>query len=167
MKTTAGPGAPHRRPRRRVHQRRHPAVSTGAVKNEINVTPLVDVVLVLLIIFMVVTPMLSRGVKVELPETRHHEKKNDTGQQIIVSVTAEGRTFVDADPAEGEALVTLVRQALGKKGADGTREVHVKGDRRLGYGTVRKALERIHQAGAPSVALGTEELKAEGAGGNH
>ena len=51
--------------------------------SEINVTPLVDVVLVLLIIFMVVTPMLSRGVKVDLPETTNHEKKHDTGEQII------------------------------------------------------------------------------------
>src|SRR5436853_2807989 len=92
-----------------LHHRRASAVSAGTVKNEINVTPLVDVVLVLLIIFMVVTPMLSRGVKVDLPETVHHEKRNDTGEQIVVSISLDGKSSVGADPAAGEQLVKMMR----------------------------------------------------------
>src|SRR5262245_13382386 len=155
---------PLKRLRRRHHLRAHraSAVSTGSVKNEINVTPLVDVVLVLLIIFMVVTPMLSRGVKVEMPETVHHEKKQDTGEQIVVTVSLDGKSYLETDLAEGEALTTAVRKSLTKRGSEGIREVHVKGDRRLEYGVVRKVLERIHDAGAPTVALGTEDRKKEG-----
>jgi biopolymer transport protein ExbD len=129
------------------------------VKNEINVTPLVDVVLVLLIIFMVVTPMLTRGVKVQLPETEHHDKRQDS-DQIVVSVDERGRVFLDAKPAEGGALVAAVRSALGRRRKDGAlREVHVKADRRLEYGEVRRVLERIHEAGAPTVALGSDAKK--------
>ena len=158
----SGAPPPRRKRRRRIHVPRASALSSGAVRNEINVTPLVDVVLVLLIIFMVVTPMLSRGAKVELPETLHHDKRQDTGDQIVVSVALDGRVFVDADPFEGEALVKAVRLALGKKSRDGgAKEVHVKADKRLAYGDVRKVLERIHEAGAPSVALGSDDKKVD------
>jgi biopolymer transport protein ExbD len=141
-------------------------VSAATVRNEINVTPLVDVVLVLLIIFMVVTPMLSRGAKVQLPETAHHDKRQDTGDQIVVSVTVDGRVFVDTDEvpggSDGDALVKAVRRELGRKSTEGgAREVHVKADKGLHYGEVRKVLERVHEAGAPSVALGSDERKAE------
>jgi biopolymer transport protein ExbD len=133
-------------------------LSKAPMKTEINVTPLVDVVLVLLIIFMVVTPMLSRGVKVDLPETIHHEKKQDTGEQIVVSIAADGTVFVGSDPGKGEQIVTLVHKAMGTNMG---REVHVKGDKSLEYGQVREVLELIHEAGASKVALGTEEKKAK------
>ena len=152
-------GYPRTRHGRHAHHHKGPhatGLSAAPVKNEINVTPLVDVVLVLLIIFMVVTPMLSRGVKVELPETLHHEKKQDTGEQIVVTVQAGGHTFVDTDRAEGEQLVERIKLALRTNGG---REVHVKADRALQYGVVRRVLERIHEAGAPTVALGTAEHK--------
>ncbi|MCC7382521.1 MAG: biopolymer transporter ExbD [Deltaproteobacteria bacterium] len=129
------------------------------MKNEINVTPLVDVVLVLLIIFMVVTPMLSRGVAVDLPETKHHEKRNDTGSQVVVSIAKDGRIYVDADPVTEDEIGARLRRELDQKAKGGERLIHVKGDRRLTYGEVRKVLERIHEAGAAQVALGTEELK--------
>ena len=130
----------------------------GSVRSEINITPLVDVVLVLLIIFMVVTPMISRGVKVTLPETAHHDKKQDTGEQIVVGVTKEGKAWVGTDPADGEALVLLLRKAMG---GNSSREVHVKADKSLEYGKVRAILEKIHEAGASKVSLGTED-KREG-----
>src|SRR6478672_7484679 len=82
-----------KRPKRRkhkIHHRRENRIKAAAIRSEINVTPLVDVVLVLLIIFMVVTPMLHRGVKIELPETVHHEKKQDSGELLIVSVRGDG-----------------------------------------------------------------------------
>ena len=66
----------------------------GRVKADINVTPLVDVVLVLLIIFMVVTPLIASGVAVDLPRTLHHSRKPDDGKDIIVSITADERFYV-------------------------------------------------------------------------
>src|SRR5690349_17078827 len=76
---------PRKRRRPKIHTHRKSVVGAGQARSDINVTPLVDVVLVLLIIFMVVTPMLHRGVKIELPETANHAKKQDTGEQLVVS----------------------------------------------------------------------------------
>ncbi|MBI4820948.1 MAG: biopolymer transporter ExbD [Deltaproteobacteria bacterium] len=123
-------------------------------------TPLVDVVLVLLIIFMVVTPMLSRGAKVELPETRFHQSQNDTGKEVLVSVTADERVFVEAEEVDAPRLTEAVRAAIaGSRATGGAGEVHLKADRRLRYRTIRPVVEAIHKAGAPGVALGTEEHK--------
>ena len=147
--------------RHRAHRRPHKAsaLSSPPIKNEINVTPLVDVVLVLLIIFMVVTPMLSRGVSVDLPITQNHVKKNDTGEQVVVTIRSDGQIYIENDQATDENMVERLKTVLkAHPGGD----VHVKGDRRLEYGKVRRVLERIHEAGAPTVALGSEEMKKEG-----
>jgi len=141
--------------RHRFHAKHGSQLSAAPVRSEINVTPLVDVVLVLLIIFMVVTPMLSRGVAVELPETVHHEKKQDTGEQIIVSVSADGIAYIGADQTNEGNFVAMMRKALTGK----SHEVHVKADKKLEYGKVRAILEHIHEAGASQVALGTNERK--------
>jgi biopolymer transport protein TolR len=122
-----------------------------SMKSDINVTPLVDVCLVLLIIFMVVTPMLHRGVHIELPVTQHHEKKQDTGEQLVVSIRADG-TWIETDKIPDEGLVDRVKKELKT-----ARPVHVRADKSLHYGDVRKVLEKIHDAGAQNVAMGTEE----------
>jgi biopolymer transport protein ExbD len=142
-----------RRRRPRIHKKREGSIRPGNVKNEINVTPLVDVVLVLLIIFMVVTPMLHRGVHIELPTTLNHEKRQDTGEQLVVTIRADG-TFIETDKIPKEGLVARVKKELTKQ-----RPVHVRADRSLKYGEVREVLERIHEAGAQNVAMGTEEPK--------
>lgn len=136
-----------------------PRVGTS-MKSEINVTPLVDVVLVLLIIFMVVTPMLSRGIRIALPATSHHEERRDTGEQVVVSITGDGSIFVDTEAVADDAIEDTIRRALATRRRDGAiREVHVKGDRGLTYGQVRALLDRIHKGGASGVALGTEALR--------
>jgi biopolymer transport protein TolR len=145
--------APRRR-RPKIHKKRHGAISPGATKNEINVTPLVDVVLVLLIIFMVVTPMLHRGVHVELPITEHHQKKQDTGEQLVVTIRGDGAVFIETDKIPDENLVERVKKEL-----KNSRPVHVRADKGLHYDVVRKVLEKIHDAGAQNVAMGTEEPK--------
>ena len=77
----------------------------------INVTPLVDVVLVLLIIFMVVTPLIASGVPVELPKTVHHNRKPDDGKDIIISVTADKRIFMSGRPvADARDITRLVEE---------------------------------------------------------
>jgi biopolymer transport protein ExbD len=141
------------RKRAKIHHARERAIKPGATKNEINVTPLVDVVLVLLIIFMVVTPMLHRGVHIELPLTKNHEKKQDTGEQLVVSIRADG-TFIETDKIPDEQLVERV-----KKEMKSPRPVHVRADKSLKYGDVRKVLEKIHEAGAQQVGMGTDEQK--------
>jgi biopolymer transport protein ExbD len=132
---------------------------TGQVKADINVTPLVDVVLVLLIIFMVVTPIIASGVPVELPKTSHHNRKPDDGKDIIISVTAEKRIFfagrLITDPREVTALVGNERRKHPEKTA------FVKGDARVPYGTVRAVMEAVNKAGLDDVMLGTDEIKED------
>ena len=140
--------------------RHKPPKTVDPVMPEVNVTPLIDVVLVLLIIFMVVTPMLARGVAVDLPRTKFHEKKNDTGEQIVVSIDQAGKIWVGADIVELDGVKAAVQAEFRKKGS----EIHVKADHRLTYVEVRRVLEKIHEAGAPTVALGSEERKKEGGG---
>jgi biopolymer transport protein TolR len=129
----------------------------GQVKAEINVTPLVDVVLVLLIIFMVVTPMIVRGVHVDLPVTRYHAKKNDDNKDIVVSITREGAVYVNADRVPVEKLGVAVQE---EKRRYPDKGVFLKADQRLDYGQARRVMDAIHGAGVEDVQLGTEEAGA-------
>jgi biopolymer transport protein ExbD len=130
--------------------------SAPDVKADINVTPLVDVVLVLLIIFMVVTPMIASGVAVELPRTAHHSRKPDDGRDIIVSITYDDQVYVGTRKLSRlEDLGTAIR-AEQRKFPDKT--VFLKGDLRASFGTMRKALRALREAGVGDVVLGTEEL---------
>jgi len=150
------PTAPGQPPRRRFVSKRH---AKGAVKAEINVTPLVDVVLVLLIIFMVVTPMIARGVAVELPITSHHDKKADDNKDLIVSVTAAGEVFLNADKIAIEKLTTAVAEERRRNPDKG---IFLKADHRAHYGAARRTMEAIHRAGVEDIQIGTDEKK-EGA----
>ena len=139
--------------RRRLTTKRHPK---GRVRADINVTPLVDVVLVLLIIFMVVTPMIARGVSVQLPVTSHHDKKNDDNKDIIVSISQAGEVFINADkvpPGRLTAAIEAERRRTPDKG------VFLKADTRIDYGQAREAMEAIHRAGVEDVQLGTDDKR--------
>jgi biopolymer transport protein ExbD len=131
----------------------------GALKSEINVTPFVDVVLVLLIIFMVVTPMLQRGIDVPLPFSLHHGEKKDTGEQIIVSVRRDGAIFLGSDAVDLKRLESRLSALLARKPAP---PIFVKADRRMTFKTVRLVLEVCHRAGAPGVSLATQGTKEGG-----
>ncbi|HUM10448.1 MAG TPA: biopolymer transporter ExbD [Myxococcaceae bacterium] len=128
----------------------------GGIKSDINVTPLVDVVLVLLIIFMVVTPMLQRGKDVKLPSAtkqKHDENAKDV-DPMIVSVTADKRIWLEKDPVTDDTL----KQALGSKlAAEPWKPILVKGDQSLVFGDVRRVLKDAQEAKAKSVKLGVEE----------
>ncbi|XXV01595.1 biopolymer transporter ExbD [Sorangium sp. So ce1389] len=125
-------------------------------KSEINVTPLVDVVLVLLIIFMVVTPMLQRGKDVKLPQAAKVDEEKKEVDPLILSITLEKTVWVESDQYDDAGLAErLTREFAAQPG----RKVLVKGDQRLTFGDVRKVMETARKAGAKSVSLAVEELK--------
>jgi len=132
-----------------------------AVRSEINVTPLVDVCLVLLIIFMVVTDKLTRGKDVQLPKVKNPITIRDTGESLIVSVTKSGghtQLWWDRDPLKDmDALKKKLDEELHRK----SRPMYVKGDADMTYGDVYPVLIAIHEAGSPGVQLGTQELKEQ------
>src|SRR5918997_6503530 len=103
------------------------------VKGDINVTPLVDVCLVLLIIFMVVTPMLQKGVPINLPITDAPEKTPDTEKQLQISVKADGTVYVGPTAVHREQLKSQLEEIHGRTP---DREIAVKGDREVKYGDV-------------------------------
>jgi len=132
------------------------------VRSDINVTPLVDVCLVLLIIFMVVLDKLARGKDVPLPKSRHHAEKRDTGEELILSLTSDGgrvRIWWDRDMMKDlPDLKRRLEEELRRK----SRPMYLKADADLMYKDVYPVLMAIHEAGSPGVQLGTQELK-EGA----
>ncbi len=128
----------------------------GGIKSDINVTPLVDVVLVLLIIFMVVTPMLQRGKDVKLPvatKQKHDENAKDA-DPMIVSVTADKRIWLEKDPMTDDELKARLG---GKLASEPWKPILVKGDQSLAFGDVRRVLKDAQDAKAKSVKLGVEE----------
>jgi biopolymer transport protein TolR len=133
----------------------------GQVRAEINVTPLVDVVLVLLIIFMVITPMIVRGVSVDLPITAHHDRKHDDNKDLIVSINASGDIYLNADKISVDRLTAAVQEERRRYPDKG---VFLKADHRIRYGTARATMEAIHRAGVEDVQIGTDEQKPAAAG---
>lgn len=125
---------------------------------EINVTPLVDVVLVLLIIFMVVTPMLSSGVDVKLPKAKTAQEEKDMGQNLVIGVKGDGSVWVDK---KGVTLETLVAEIDAQRA---NRSLVVKGYKTAKYGQVREVIDLIHEKipGTDTMLLATEKLKVEG-----
>ncbi len=142
-------------------------LGSKGLNSQINVTPLVDVMLVLLIIFMVVTPMLQKGRAVQLPVVDQPEKQSDEGKDLVVSVeyVKRGASFsynlyLGESPVDKNSLRTRLVDELRK---DPAREIYLKGDQRLNYGSVREVMQICHEAGFQQVKLAVEEnKKAEG-----
>jgi len=140
--------------------RRRPLASKKLddVRSAINVTPLVDVCLVLLIIFMAVNEKLQRGMDVPLPRTRNHVADSDS-EQPVVSVTGEGgtaRIYWDRELLGGtEDLKRRVVEARRRS----TEPIYVKASADLAYGDVYPVLIAVKEAGSSGVELGTQELK--------
>lgn len=127
----------------------------GAIKNDINVTPLVDVVLVLLIIFMVITPMLQKGKQVNLPKaTKIDKPKGAEEEALIVSITAEKEVFIEQDKFSDEDFTAEISTKLI---ASPGRKIMLKGDDSLTFEDVRKVMQLAQKGGAKAIALGVEE----------
>jgi len=136
---------------------RDSATIAKEVKADINVTPLVDVVLVLLIIFMVVTPLIASGIAVDLPRTQHHSRKPDDGTDIVISLTAEGRLYLGGRQLSG--LADLGRAVSREKARFPEKNLYLKADARAAFGRVRSALDTLRGGGFNDVILGTEALE--------
>lgn len=123
-------------------------------RSEINVTPLVDVCLVLLIICMVVVPTISKGSAVQVPETRNPRKLPAEAPRVAVSLQQDGLVFIDRHLVTEERL----DRALGDlAAADSTKTVVVEADHRLPYRDVRRLVARLQAAGLSKVALAAEQ----------
>jgi len=129
--------------RRRGHRRQ--------LMSEINVTPFVDVMLVLLIIFMVAAPLLTVGVPVDLPETQAKAMNTDT-QPITVSVNDKGQIYLQETEVGIQEIVPRL-EAIAKTGYDS--RIYIRGDKNADYGTVMRVMARISAAGYHNLGLVT------------
>jgi biopolymer transport protein ExbD/biopolymer transport protein TolR len=126
--------------------------SSSGPMGDINVTPLIDVVLVLLVVFMVITPMLESGKAVDLPVSTQAVTVNDTGQHIVVSITADGRWWVEQEEALEDDLVTLINIEFRKRPES---TILVKADRGLRYEQVRTLMDLLAENRWTSIKLAT------------
>ncbi|MDX3929153.1 MAG: protein TolR [Shinella sp.] len=125
--------------------------------SEINVTPFVDVMLVLLIIFMVAAPLMTVGVPIDLPETQAKALNSET-QPITISVNKEGEIYMQETPIALDEVVPKL-QAIATTGYD--ERIYVRGDTNAGYGTVMQVMARISAAGYKNLGLVTLQEQDE------
>jgi biopolymer transport protein TolR len=126
-----------------------------AVMSEINVTPFVDVMLVLLIVFMVSAPLLTVGVPIELPQSQAKALPQDN-VPLTVSVNVGGQIFIQKDEIKLDDLVTKLAAIIQARGANLDQLIYVRGDKKVDYGTMMRVMGRISGAGYHKVALVTE-----------
>jgi biopolymer transport protein TolR len=133
--------------------------SKGALKADINVTPLFDVMLVLLIIMMVNEPMLQKGVAITMPETVNRSDKPDTQDQTVIAIDAINHYYVNAIPVTKDDLVPRVQAALEDKKE---KIVYLKGDKDAKYSAIMDAMDALRKAQIENIALITEKKNVPG-----
>ena len=133
-------------------KRRH---RRNPVMSEINVTPMVDVMLVLLIIFMVSAPLLTVGVPIDLPQTQAASLDQADKEPISISVNTKGQVFLRDTEVKMDELVPKLKAIAEARGGSDER-IYVRGDRTVDYGTVMRVMGRLSAAGFRRVALVTE-----------
>jgi biopolymer transport protein TolR len=126
---------------------------------EINITPLVDVVLVLLIIFMITAPVLQSGIEVAVPKTR--TVKEITEQRVVVTIDRDQRIFLGDQPVNIHDLAKKLR----KPGADEAKKViYLRADERVPFGAFASVMDAVKQAGITNISIVTQPLETKGAG---
>ncbi|MEY4578325.1 MAG: hypothetical protein RL701_3028 [Pseudomonadota bacterium] len=126
-------------------------------KADINVTPLVDVVLVLLIIFMVVTPLLSRGKPVQLPVALAADSGEDSQSAIVLTVSADKTLWLETQRITAAELPSLLQARLAHEANARARDVLIKADASLSVRDLRPVLERLKKAGIKQISFGVVE----------
>jgi biopolymer transport protein ExbD len=133
----------------------------GGVKSDINVTPLVDVMLVLLIIMMIVAPLLQQGVSVKLPEAENTVDKPEVSDQTVIAIAPSKDIYLNAKPIREQELATKLTELLEDKVE---KIVLIKADEDVEYGAVMATMDQLRQAGIENVGLITEKKKGSGGG---
>jgi biopolymer transport protein TolR len=134
----------------------------GGMNSEINITPMADVMLVLLIIVMLIAPLLQKGVDVTLPEAANTSDKPESDVQTVLAVTADGRFYVDQIESAERDLLTAVQTALERKFE---KIVLIKADQDAQYSNVMSVLDRLQRAGIEDIGLITERKIGSGGAG--
>lgn len=134
--------------------------------SDINVVPFIDVMLVLLVIFMITAPLLTQGVKVNLPQTAAKEITDQQKEPLIVTVDAVGNFYLNVadkpnQPIPARTLSTLVSTQLAQQQNGEERPVLVRGDKNSNYGKVVEAMSLLQQAGAKTVGLITQPAPSD------
>ena len=129
----------------------------GEVTSEINVTPMADVMLVLLIIFMVITPMLQKGVSVDMAKTNNPSEMTEADKEdsILIAVSRDGRYYLNQDKVNIDDLTAKVSDLVSNR-LD--KMIFVKGDYRAKYGDVVKVVDNLRAAGVDKIGLLTEKV---------
>lgn len=130
----------------------------GNAVSDINVTPMVDVMLVLLIIFMVVTPMLQKGISVDLVRTQNPRLMSDADKEdaVLLAVTRDGKIYLQSDPIKLDEITVKVKDRIATR-LDKT--VYIRSDARAKYGDVVGVVENVRAAGVDSLGLITERVE--------
>jgi biopolymer transport protein TolR len=128
------------------------------ISSEINVTPMVDVMLVLLIIFMVVTPMLQKGISVDMAPVNNPEQMPDADKEdaLLVSITRDGKVYFGSEQMAVDNLTGKVKDRLANKP---DKRVYVKADMRARFGSVVQVVDAVRAAGVDDLGLLTEQKK--------
>jgi biopolymer transport protein ExbD len=133
----------------------------GGVKSDINVTPLVDVMLVLLIIMMLIAPMLQQGVSLRLPTATNTVDKPESADQTVIAIAANKSIYLNAKPIQEAELAQRVTDILEAKTE---KIVLIRADEEVEYGAVMAVMDQLRQAAVEDVGLITERKKVEGGG---
>jgi len=135
----------------------------GGLKSDINVTPLVDVMLVLLIIMMLIAPMLQQGVSVKLPQASNSADKPETQDQTVVAVTSDKRVYLNGVPMQEAELATRIQTLMETKKE---KIVLIKGDEEAPYSAIMSAMDRLRESNIENIGLITErKIGRAGTGG--
>jgi biopolymer transport protein TolR len=133
----------------------------GGPMADINVTPMADIMIVLLIIFMVITPMLQKGVDVKLPQAGNTKERKDEPKTIVVAVKKDTTTYIGSQKLDDQnQLQALVKERL-QDLPEGARMIYLKADEQLPYSEVMKVMDLCREAGVEEVAL-ISERKVQG-----
>ena len=131
----------------------------GGVKSDINVTPLCDVMLVLLIIMMIVAPLLQQGVAVKLPVAQNTSDKPESQDQTVIAIAKDKSMYLQAKPIQEGELATRVNELLENKKE---KIVIIRADEEVEYSAVMAAMDQLRQAGVEDIGLITDPKRAPG-----
>jgi len=134
--------------------------SSGGVKSDINVTPLVDVMLVLLIIMMIVAPLLQQGVALQLPLAANTTEKPETSDQTVVAITPDRQLYINSLPVQSGDFRRRIQEIMDEKA--GEKIVIIKADVDVEYSAVMNAMDELRASGIEDMGLITDPRRTEG-----